>query len=123
MVADLVEAIQVKLAPNGFYPRSFRWQRGSIRVLSIESVQTFGAERRFRARTARGYFELGLYTNTGAWYVRQSPNMFGRLWARWQNTPRYPLPVWRRRARRNLQARSPVPVMEGGNHADWFAVV
>ena len=121
--------VQVSLAPNGFSPHSFRWQGRALRVLSVESVRTLGTERRYLVRRARGSFELGWYTDASIWVVRRSPSWFDRVWAEWRNAPRYPLPVWRRRAR--IPASSSemknscisVPTVTGGDHADRLALV
>ncbi|PKO21843.1 MAG: hypothetical protein CVU38_12700 [Chloroflexi bacterium HGW-Chloroflexi-1] len=118
--------MHVTLAPDSLRPRSFRWQGRSFRVLGVESVNTFGAERRFRVRTSEGRFELGLCTEEGSWRVRRRPTWLGRIWARWQNAPRYPLPAWRRRSRRvaaQVKQVAPAPLVTGGVHADRFAVV
>ena len=106
--------VQVSLAPDGFSPRSFRWQDRVVRVLSVESVRTLGTERRYLVRTAEGNFELGWYTEAGVWILRRSPSWLDRVWVEWRNTPRYPLPTWRRRVRRSGA---------GGDHADWLALV
>jgi hypothetical protein len=117
--------VQVSLAPNGFSPRSFRWQGRVVRVLSVESVRTLGAERRYLVRTVCGSFELGLYADASIWLVRRSPSWLDRVWAEWRNAPRYPLPVWRRRARGSEMTNSCIsaPTMTGGDHADWLALV
>jgi hypothetical protein len=106
--------VQVSLAPDGFRPWSFRWQGRVVRVLSVESVRTLGTERRYLVRTAGGNFELGWYTEAGVWVVRRSPSWLDRVWVEWRNTPRYPLPAWRRRVRKGGT---------GGDHADWFTLV
>ncbi|OIO89998.1 MAG: hypothetical protein AUK03_13670 [Anaerolineae bacterium CG2_30_64_16] len=120
------ESLHVILAPDGVRPQSFRWEGRALRVLGVESVNTFGAERRYRVRTGEGRFELGLFTDVGIWRVRRSPTWLGRFWARWQNPPRYPLPAWRRRSRRVAaqvpQVAAPL-LITGGVHADRFAVV
>jgi len=133
-MSDQDRVLQVALAPDGFYPQAFRWEGRLVRVLAIESVNTFGTERRFRVRSATGRFELGFYTDAGVWRLRRKPGWLGRLWARWQNAPRYPLPVWRRRSRRTVvaaaarakvaQIRWPsVAGWAGGRHAERLAVV
>ena len=106
--------VQVSLAPNGFSPRSFHWQSRLVRVLSVESIRTFGTERRYLVRTAEGNFELGWYTEADVWIVRRSPSWLDRVWVEWRNAPRYPLPEWRRRVRRGGT---------GGDHADRLALV
>ena len=106
--------VQVSLAPDGFSPRSFRWQDRVVRVLSVESVRTLGTERRYLVRTAEGNFELGWYTEAGVWILRRSPSWLDRVWVEWRNAPRYPLPTWRRRVRRSGT---------GGDHADWLTLV
>ncbi len=116
-------AVHVVLAPDGFYPLAFQGREAMVRVLSVESVCTFGAERRYRVRTAQGEFELGLRTDTGDWLVRRSPGWLSRARARWLNAPRYPLPSWRRRARRTAVAWAPLAIRPGGDHADRFALV
>ena len=78
------------LAPNGFYPRAFRWQGRALRVLSVDRISTSGTERRFRVRTAIGPFELGLLTDASRWRVRRAPNWLDRMWARFQRMPSLP---------------------------------
>lgn len=117
--------LQVTLASDGFYPRSFRWQGGLRRVLSVEGVGTFGAERRYWVRTAEGLFELGLIPETGLWRLRRAPGWFSRVWARWRRSPRYPLPVWRRRVDRPVLCVRPAPrdLGEEGCYAGGLALV
>ncbi|GEM_PF-3152748 len=92
-----VDGLHVKLADDGFYPRSFRWRGQTVRVLAIDGISTRGEERRYRVRTAVGGFELGLFPFSGLWRLYRQPNWLSRLWARLQRLPRYPLPPWRRR--------------------------
>ena len=47
-----IEGLLVTMAPNGFYPRAFRWQGRVLRVLSVDRISTSGMERRFRVRTS-----------------------------------------------------------------------
>jgi hypothetical protein len=100
MMADSKALLKVVIGSNRFGPHRFWWQGKSVRVLSVESIKTFGAERRYRVRTGEGYFEMGLLTDSGMWLLRRQPSWLSRLRARWQNMPRYPLPAWRRRPRR-----------------------
>lgn len=97
-MARVMDELQVMLAANGFYPRAFRWQGQTLRILAVEALSTHGAERRFRVRTPIGGFELGLFADAGLWRVRRAPNWFDRAWARVRRLPRCPLPPWRRRA-------------------------
>jgi hypothetical protein len=113
-MTNQAEALRVIIGPNKFSPHAFHWRGRTVRVLAVESIKTFGAERRYRVRTGEGRFELGFCTDSGTWQLRRTPNWLSRLWARWNNTPRYPVPTWRRRARRYLY---------GGNHANRFALV
>jgi hypothetical protein len=124
-MARQIRGTQVVLAPNGFNPRSFRWQGCTVRVLSVEGVRTLGTERRYRVRTPQGDFELGWYTDAGVWVVRRSPGWLDRVRGQWRSAPRYPLPAWRRRSRGSELRSSHVSVTAatGGGHADWFAVV
>jgi hypothetical protein len=117
--------LPVALAVNGFCPRAFGWHGRTIRVLGIEGVGTFGAERRYLVRTAEGHFQLEVCTDLGTWRIRRGPSWLGRIWASWQNAPRYSLPFWRRRARRKTTVLGavPVPIVAGGNHADGLALV
>jgi hypothetical protein len=117
--------LQVTLAANGFYPRSFRWQGRALRVLSVDRISTSGTERRFRVRTAIGPFELGLLTDACLWRVRREPNWLDRMWARLQRMPRYPLPPWRRRVYRlaATQALAPAVEMRRESHANRLALV
>ena len=114
--------IQVTMAPGKHRPSRFRWRGRHVRVLGVASINTFGCERRFTLLTPLGRFELGCFMDRDLWYVRRAPGPVGRLVARWQNGPRYPLPAWRRRtvARRT---RCPASVGQRGSHADRFAVV
>jgi hypothetical protein len=111
--------VRVTMTSGGYYPLSFRWRERHVRVLGVASINTFGTERRFRVLTPVGTFELGWFIDRGLWYVRRAPGFLGRFLARWQNAPRYPLPAWRRRSR-----RQPMPLTgQGGLHADRVAVV
>ncbi len=98
MVAASSVTFSVTLAPNGFYPRSFRWRGRTVRVLSVDRISTWGAERRFAVRTAMGSFELGCTLDARAWLVRREPGWFDRIVARLHRLPRYPLPPWKRRS-------------------------
>jgi hypothetical protein len=124
-MATSIEGLQVILAPNGFYPRAFRWQGHTLRVLSVDRISTFGIERRFRVRTAIGPFELGLLTDACLWRVRREPHWLNRMWARFQRRPRYPLPPWRRRIFRLAATQSLAPAVEmrRGSHANRLALV
>ena len=124
-MATDIEALQVTMAANGFYPRAFRWQGRLMRVLSVNGISTSGLERRFRVRTTIGPFELGLLTDACLWRVRHAPNWLDRMWARFLRTPRYPLPPWRRRVFR-LAATPPLsPAVEvrREGHANRLALV
>jgi len=125
-MTNQTDSLQVVLTGDGRRPGSFRWEGHTFRVLSVESVRTFGAERRYRVRTGEGRFELGLFADAGIWCLRRNPTWLGRLWARWQNPPRYPLPTWRRRSRRMAAQVKPVAMaslIPGGVHAERFVVV
>jgi hypothetical protein len=124
-MARQVRGTEVRLAPNGFSPQSFRWLGCIVRVLSVESVRTVGTERRYLVSTVQGKFELGWYTEAGVWVVRRSPGWLERVRGQWRDAPRYPLPAWRRRSRGSGLRGSlvSVPVVAGGDHADWFVVV
>lgn len=102
MVAN---SLRVTLTPDGFYPRSLRWQGRGVRVLYIEETYTCGLERRYRLRTPEGRYELGLHTGTGVWQMRRVPTWFERLRLRVLAMPRYPAPLGRRRWRRAADAR------------------
>ena len=104
------DPVKVILGSNRFSLRAFRWQGRTVRVLAVESIKTFGAERRYRVRTGEGYFELGCFGDAGAWRLHRAPTWFGRLWARWQDLPRYPVPVWRRRVRRMGVRQEPLRI-------------
>lgn len=95
----------VSLAPGGFLPQSFRWQSHSYRVLAVESVKTRGLERRYKVASREGHFELALDTARDTWRVRRRPIWLSRVWYRFQNGARYPLPAWRRRQARKLPVR------------------
>jgi hypothetical protein len=101
-MTDQTETLHVISGPSRFYPHAFRWQGRTVRVLAVESIKTLGMERRYRVRTGQGYFELSLCTDADAWRLRRSPGVLSRLWARWRNAPRFPLPFWRLRARRTV---------------------
>ena len=96
-MAHQVNELQVMYAARDRYPRAFWWRGRQYRVLSLESVYVVSHERRYRLATAAGCFELA-QTTSGSWQVRRAPGWLSRVVVRWQNTPRYPLPVWRRRA-------------------------
>ena len=99
-MASLSEMTQVTLIANGFYPQTYRWRGQLYRVLAVESVRMVGSEQHYRVLSHEGPFELALNRQTGAWRVHRSPNRLNRIWSRWQNGPRYPLPAWRRRLSR-----------------------
>ncbi len=118
------------VASNHFYPHAFRWQGRTVRVLAVEGLKTLGAERRFRLATAEGHFDLGLFTDSGAWCLRREPGWLGRAWMRWwpfHRQPRFPLPFWRRRTRRRAVVAAPAHratrVPAGGFYADRLALV
>jgi len=119
------EGLQVTLASDRFYPRAFRWQGRVVRVLSVDRIRTFGAERRFRVRTAVGRFELGWLTDSGQWRVRREPNWLDRIWSRLRRMPRYSLPPWRRRVFNQVAAQPRASALEMGRecHANWPALV
>ena len=96
-MAHQVSELQVTYATRDRYPRAFWWRGRQYRVLSLESVRVVSHERRYRLATTAGLFELA-QTASGSWLVRRAPGWLSRVWVRWQNTPRYPLPAWRRRS-------------------------
>jgi hypothetical protein len=118
-------ALLVVVAPDGFYPRTFEWRGHLVRVSAVEMMYTSGSERRFRVRTVEGPFELGFRVGAGVWCLRRHPGWLGRAWARLHNLPRYPLPAWRRRARRTAGGQGLVqdPIAKGGHDADRLALV
>ena len=119
MMVEQTNRVKVTMAAGGYYPLSFRWRGRHVRVLGVASINTFGTERRFKVLTPDGAFELGWFREQGLWYLRRGPGLLSRFLARWQNAPRYPLPAWRRRARRG---QTPL-AGRGGWHADRVAVV
>ncbi len=124
-MATSTDLLHVKLAADGFYPRSFQWRGRTVRVLAVHGISTHGAERRYRVRTTIGDFELGLFHQQGLWRIRRQPNWLSRLWARVQRLPRYPLPPWRRRGFCATVPR-PVPdapLMRRAGYADRLALV
>jgi hypothetical protein len=125
MIKRTPQAIEVTVRSDGFTPQAFRWDESQIRVMGVESVETVGAERRYRVRTRLGRFEITLYTDAGRWFVRRSPTRIGRALWRWQSAPRYALPARRRRTRgRALSSVKAIgPDATGGGHADGFALV
>jgi len=120
-----IAALQVVVAPDGFYPRTFEWQGRLVRVSAVEAMYTSGIERRFRVRTVEGQFELGFRAGSGVWCLRRHPGWLGRAWARLHNLPRYPLPAWRRRTRQTAggQRVAPIPIAKEGHDADRLALV
>lgn len=119
------ETLRVIVNPNGFYPQVLIWEHRKLRVLCAETAGTFGLERRYRVRTKEGSYELGLNTGSGVWHVRRCPTWLERAWARMQQMPRYPLPAWRRRARKKPLVKDSVAAIsrEGGRHANRLALV
>jgi hypothetical protein len=117
--------VQVILAPDGFYPRAFIWQGGTLRVLGVEEYRIIGMQRRFRVRTPEGPFEIGLHIGTGIWQIHRCPGWLARARALLAAQPRYALPAGRRRARSPLPVRPalPAPADGGGGHASRFALV
>lgn len=101
------DRLQVVLGTDGYYPQTLRWQGRAVRVLAVEGVQTRGPERRFRARTREGCFQVAFRPDSGVWYVLRVPGWFERLRARLEHAPRYPLPSWRRRQRARPAPSSP----------------
>jgi hypothetical protein len=102
---ESVNQVRVRLAPDGFYPRSFRWAGREVRVLSVEGLRTCGPERRFRVRTVEGVYELTQDTRIQVWRMRRSPTWFGRALAQLEREPRYTLRVAARRTGRDPAAR------------------
>jgi hypothetical protein len=121
MIRKTIHAVQVTVRPDGFTPQTFRWDGTQVRVMGLERVETVGAERRYRVRTRLGCFELSLYTNLGRWFIRRSPTRLGRALWRWQSSPRYTLPAWRRRIR--ILPKAAAQESAGGSHADGLALV
>jgi hypothetical protein len=93
------QQIRVALRADGFTPATFVWEGSVVRVFALETVYTRGFERRYRVGTSLGRFELGFSARSGAWRVRRGPSRLGQWLARARPAARYPLPVWRRRAR------------------------
>ncbi len=89
--------VQVTLTPDGFYPRSLRWNGRGVRVLYVVDTYTCGLERRYRLQTPEGRYEVGLDIGTGAWRMRRAPSRLERLFMRIQDMPRYPVSPGRRR--------------------------
>ena len=125
MIARAMRAVLVTVGTDGLTPQGFRWGVARLRVIGVQSIETFGAERRYRVRTRRGCFELSLFVDTGRWFVRRSPTRLGQMVWRWQSAPRYGLPVWRRRIRGRSapDRRAVVGEPAGGSHADGLALV
>jgi hypothetical protein len=96
-MAHQANELQVIYAVRDRYPRAFWWRGRQYRVLSLESMRVVGHERRYRLATAAGCFELA-QSPSGSWQVHRTPGWLSRVRVRWQNTPRYPLPAWRRRS-------------------------
>jgi hypothetical protein len=138
--SQMSEALRVRVAPGSTTPQSFWWHGAWRRVLSIERIAAVGVERRCRAQTRDGAFELALDTTSGRWQMRRSPNWLARALAHLQNAPRYPLPAWRRRTgrraarlavarQRNLAAsqhtdlrRSGAPCAGRDGETEWTAM-
>ena len=78
-----VTDVRVILAPDGFYPQALSWQGNTLRVLCVEEHRTVGMQRRFRVRTPKGPYELGLRLDTGAWQIRRRPGWLARVRALW----------------------------------------
>lgn len=98
-MAETINEVRVRLAPDGFYPQAFRWAGREVRVLSVDGLQTCGPERRFRLRTVEGVYELTQDTRAHLWRLRRSPTWFSRTLAQVAQEPRYTLPAGHRRAR------------------------
>jgi hypothetical protein len=98
------DVLRVKMALGGWRPQVFWWQGRRYRVLALEGMRTLGGERLYRLSTGQGNFELAVDPATACWRVRRSPGWLARLWNRWQNGARYPLPAWRRRGYRSAAA-------------------
>ncbi len=96
------DQLQVTMAPDGFYPRSFRWRGRQVRVLCVAEVYMRGRERRYRLRTPEGPYEVGWVSKTGVWQMRRWPSLLRRWWARIQAMPRFPAPPTRRRDAKRL---------------------
>jgi hypothetical protein len=96
-MAHMANELQITYAARDRYPRAFGWHGRQYRVLSLEGVRVVSHERRYRLATNAGCFELA-QTASGSWLVRRAPGWLDRVLVRWQNTPRYPLPAWRRRS-------------------------
>ncbi|HEX9114607.1 MAG TPA: hypothetical protein VGA61_00945 [Anaerolineae bacterium] len=97
-MAGSQDTLQITLAPDGFFPQTFRWQGRIYRVLAVHSVRTGRSERFYRVITSGGYFELVLHLLQGTWRMRRRPTWLSRAWYHWLNGARYPLPIWRRRS-------------------------
>jgi hypothetical protein len=131
--AGSADVLKVRVAPGTGVPVSFLWRGAWHRVLSVEDVAAVGVERRCRVQTRAGAFELALDAMSGRWQMRRSPNWLERVWARWLNAPRYPLPAWRLRTGRRaaglaaMRRRAAVPVAGPGSRSakdaeDWAVV-
>ncbi len=102
-MTDSIDQVRVGLAPDGFYPQSFRWAGRDVRVLSVEGLRTCGPERRFRVRTIEGVYELAEDTQARRWRMVRSPTWFARTLAQLAQEPRYSLPAAERRVARRLR--------------------
>lgn len=92
--------LQVRLSPDGFYPRALYWQGRHVRVLYVEEVYTRGRERRYRLRTPEGPYEVGFAADVGRWLLHRAPSLLRRWWAGIRMMPRLPAPAGRRRGLR-----------------------
>ncbi|MGE5603836.1 MAG: hypothetical protein ACM30E_12355 [Nitrososphaerales archaeon] len=109
-----VDEVRVRLAPDGFYPCTFRWAGRDVRVLSVEGLRTCGPERRFRVRTIEGVYELTHDTDSSVWRMRRSPTLFSRALALLALEPRYTLPIGERRLRSGGRASGRSRAIVGG---------
>lgn len=124
-MANLDESLRVWVGSSALRPRAFRWQGRTRRVLEVESVATFGSERRYRVQTLDGCFELGLFADVGEWRLRRCPGLVSRLAARWRYGPQFPVFPWRRRARCFAAggAAATSVARAGGGYASRLALV
>ena len=105
-MAEDINEVRVRLAPDGFYPQAFRWAGRDVRVLSVGGLRTCGSERRFRVRTVEGQYEIAQDLRGGTWRMRRSPTWFARALAQLDQEPRYTLPMGGRRAAGHVRARA-----------------
>jgi hypothetical protein len=104
-MAETINEVRVNMAPDGFYPRAFRWAGRDVRVLSVDALRTCGPERRFTVRTVEGVYELTQDLRARVWRMRRSPTWFSRALAQVSQEPRYGLPSGSRRSSRNASLR------------------